>query len=246
MSGQARTTAVLERSPNLGFRHPQAQPGEQQPVARPYSGRPTCRRRTDNSCRNRRISNSFERSPRPSGTTNSNSRHTSTYTNDMAKKRPPKDGPSTLPRHQPRTLQHSARSGLCTHGFSGPWLIPRQCASARIPPSHARTAPMASPLPRSYAPLTRWRASSSDYQDSQVARYSATSCVGEWKTASMLLPSSWVTDVGAGLGPGVRLAGPISRRGRRWSVWARGWLGLVVSAWVAVGRMRRRVRARLR
>jgi len=28
----------------------------------------------------------------PSRTTNSNSRHTSTYTNDMAKKRPPKDG----------------------------------------------------------------------------------------------------------------------------------------------------------
>jgi len=30
------------------------------------------------------------------------SRHTTTYANDMAKKRPPKDGPPTLPRHHPR------------------------------------------------------------------------------------------------------------------------------------------------
>jgi hypothetical protein len=41
-------------------------------------GRPTCRRRTDNSWRSTRISNSFERSPRASNTTSANSRQATT------------------------------------------------------------------------------------------------------------------------------------------------------------------------
>jgi hypothetical protein len=45
----------------------------------------TCRRRIDSSCRNTKISSSFERSPRRSSTTNSNRRQARTYTNDTGK-----------------------------------------------------------------------------------------------------------------------------------------------------------------
>jgi hypothetical protein len=62
------------------------------------AGCPTCRRRTDNSWRSTRISNSFDRSRRPRSTTNSSKRQATRYTADTSKGDLQRTGTPTLRR----------------------------------------------------------------------------------------------------------------------------------------------------
>jgi hypothetical protein len=80
-------------------------------------GRFTCRRRIDSSCRNTKISSSFERSPRASSTTSSNRRQTSAYTNEMTKKTSDRREPEATPTsvREPRRHSHADSTEIfCT------------------------------------------------------------------------------------------------------------------------------------
>ena len=78
-------------------------------------GRFTCRRRIDSSRRNTKISSSFERSPRPTSTTNSIRRQESAYTNETTEKTSDRREPEATPpasRESPRH-SHAKTTSFC-------------------------------------------------------------------------------------------------------------------------------------